>query len=145
MYAKFPYGPLRIKKALGIFSKSGNKKNNNRRSDLGPFPGPKIEVSVFHFPAAHWSAMLYNSVMGFHFWHQTKDVSLDVVEKVVDTSKTKIMNISDTDTTCWNCEAMKILHSTMMEQPAEKPWKLGNRSNTESTQKSYYYLLIEFS
>ena len=42
VYAKFPYGPLRIKKALGIFSKSSNKnKNNNRRSDLGPFQGPK--------------------------------------------------------------------------------------------------------
>ena len=45
MYAKFPYGPLRIKKALGIFRKGYNKnpKNNNRRSDLGPFPGPKVK------------------------------------------------------------------------------------------------------
>jgi len=42
LYAKFAYGPLRIKKALGIFgNKSGNKKNN-RLSDLGPFPCPKI-------------------------------------------------------------------------------------------------------
>ena len=40
VYAKFPYGPLRIKKALGIFEKGNNNPNNNRRSDLWPFPGP---------------------------------------------------------------------------------------------------------
>ena len=49
VYAKFPYGPLRIKKALGIFEKGNNnpKNNNNRRSELGPFLGPKT-----HFESA---------------------------------------------------------------------------------------------
>ena len=43
MYAKFPYCPLRIKKALGIFQKGNNNlRNNNLRSNLGPFPGPKM-------------------------------------------------------------------------------------------------------
>ena len=34
---------MRIKKALGIFLEKGNNNpnNNNRCSDLGPFPGPK--------------------------------------------------------------------------------------------------------
>ena len=41
VYAKFPYGPLSIKKASGIFEK-GNNNSNNRRSDLGPYPSPKI-------------------------------------------------------------------------------------------------------
>jgi len=45
VYAKFPYGLLRIKKALGI-SWKGNNNPNNRPSDLGPFPGPKIRNKV---------------------------------------------------------------------------------------------------
>ena len=50
VHAKFPCGPLRIKKALAIFwkgSNNPNKNNNNRRSDLGPFPGPKKEKITF--------------------------------------------------------------------------------------------------
>ena len=42
VYAKFPYSPLHIKKGLGIFQK-GNNNPNNLRSNLGPFPGPKME------------------------------------------------------------------------------------------------------
>ena len=43
VYAKSPYGPLRIKKALTIFQKVNNNpnKNNNHCRDLGTFPGPK--------------------------------------------------------------------------------------------------------
>jgi len=46
--AKFSFGPLRIKKALGIFFEKGNNNpnNNNRRSDLEPFPDPKTRVSA---------------------------------------------------------------------------------------------------
>ena len=51
VYAKFPYGLLRIKKALGIFQKdnnNSNKNNNNHRSDLGPFLGPiKINTNIY--------------------------------------------------------------------------------------------------
>ena len=50
VYAKFTYDPLCIKKAIGIFWKGNNnpQNNNNRRSDLGPFPGPKMETSIWH-------------------------------------------------------------------------------------------------
>ena len=47
VYAKLCYSPLHIKKALRIFRKGNNnpnKNNNNRRSDLGPFLGPKTVI-----------------------------------------------------------------------------------------------------
>ena len=43
MCTQFPYGPLRIKKALGI-CQNGNNNPSNRHSDLGPFPGPKTHT-----------------------------------------------------------------------------------------------------
>ena len=43
VYAKFPYGLLRIKKALGTFEKGNNNPNNNNcRSALGPFRVQKL-------------------------------------------------------------------------------------------------------
>jgi len=47
MCAKFPNGPLCIKKSYAFFEKGNNnpKNNNNRHSDLEPFPESKNYIS----------------------------------------------------------------------------------------------------
>ena len=47
--AKFHYGPMHIKKALGNFWKGNNNPNNNHRSELGPFLGPKTQSNIMYY------------------------------------------------------------------------------------------------